>query len=269
MLPSRSDPAVYYFAKPKIWLKKGWSVKEPKLIIGYPGIGLIGEIVVRFLVRFTNAKKVGFITSPFFSNQIIVDRYGNAKLVGVTLFIKNRDEGDLLFALSQKHQEVMGGELKTTEILLKLFKKLGGKFVYSVGGHLTLESNGVPVWGIVSEPEIANTLKEKGITLAPAGTPVVGGAGIALGLCSFFGLKGIGLLGLTRSEKPDFATSRTIIEKLSSLLGLSVEYSLLDAEEAKWNKMEAKYREELNKVKLDKTLSLLFKKEYKRPEYLG
>jgi proteasome assembly chaperone (PAC2) family protein len=269
MLPSRSDSAVYYFTKPKIWLKKGWTVKEPKLVIGYPGIGLIGELVVRFLVRFTNAKKVGFITSPFFSNQVVVDRYGNAKLVGVALFIKNRDEGDLLFALGQKHQEVMGGELETTEILLKLFKKLGGKFVYSVGGHLSLENNGASVWGIASEPEVANMLKEKGIMLAPTGTPIVGGAGIALGLCNFFGLKGIGLLGLTRSEKPDFVTSKAILEKLSSLLNLSIEYSLLEAEEAKWNKMEEKYREELNKVKLDKTLSLLFKKEYKRPEYLG
>lgn len=269
MLPSRSDSAVYYFTKPKIWLKKGWSVKEPKLIVGYPGIGLIGEIVVRFLIRFTNAKKVGFITSPFFSNQVIVDKCGKAKLVGVALFIKNRDDGDLLFALGQKHQEVMGGELETTEILLKLFKKLGGKFVYSIGGHLSLESSEIPIWGIASDPDVANMLKEKGIKLAPAGTPIVGGAGIALGLCSFFNLKGIGLLGLTKSEKPDFATSKTIIEKLSSLLNLSVEYSLLEEEEAKWNKIEEKYREELNKVKLDKTLSLLFKKEYKRPEYLG
>ncbi|MEM3368940.1 MAG: PAC2 family protein, partial [Thermoproteota archaeon] len=115
---------------------------------------------------------VGFITSPFFSNQVVVDKYGNAKLVGIALFIKNRNEGDLLFALGQKHQEVMGGELETTEILLKLFKKLGGKFVYSVGGHLTLERNEVPVWGIASEPDVANMLKEKGITLAPTGTPI-------------------------------------------------------------------------------------------------
>lgn len=269
MLPSRSDSAIYYFAKPKIWLKKGWTVKEPKLVIGYPGIGLVGEIVVRFLIRFTNAKKVGFITSPFFSNQVIVGRHGNAKLIGIALFIKNRDEGDLLFALGQRHQEVMGGELETTEILLKLFKKLGGKYVYSVGGHLSIESSEAPVWGMTSEPEVAIMLKERGIKLAPPGTPVVGGAGIAVGLCTFLGLKGVGLLGLAKGEKPDFTTSRAILETLSSLLNLKLEYSLLEGEEKKWNKIEEKYKEELSKVKIDKALSLLFRKEYKRPEYLG
>jgi len=267
MLTSRYDTSIYYFTKPKLWIRKGWSVKEPQLVIGYPGIGLVGEIVIKFLVKSMKAVKVGFITSPFFSSQVLVDKNGVAKLIGVNIFIKNRKEGDLILALGQKHQEVMGGELETTEVLLKFFKKLGGKNVYSIGGHLSLDEKN-RVWGVASEPSMLNILKEREIAIAPAGTPIVGSAGIAIGLCSLLGLKGIGLLGVTKKEGPDFDAARAIIEKLSLFLNLIPDYSLLHSEEEKWHKVEAMYEERLKKLKSDKTLSLLFK-EFKRPEYLG
>ncbi len=268
MLAGRIEPSVYYFTNPKLWISKGWAVSKPILVIGYPGIGRIGEIVVRFLIKSFKAQRIGMITSPYFSTQAVVDKKGRTRLLGVQIFLKNRKEGDLIIALGEQHQELMGGEFEASRILLKFFKSIGGDLVIAIGGHIEQPKAENRIFALAADPSGLEYLKSLGLEMAPIGTPIVGSVGITLGLCRLLGIKGIGLLGLASLGGPELESSRQVLEKLDTFLNANLDFSSFESEAQKWKELQDKYRKELKKLESDKSLSA-FLKGPESPEYLG
>ena len=268
MLAGRIEPSVYYFTNPKLWITTGWAVAKAVLIVGYPGIGRTAEVTVRFLARSFRAKRIGTITSPYFSTQAVVDKRGRARLLGVQIFLKNRKEGDVMIALGEQHQELMGGELEASRILLKFFKKIGGDLVIAVGGHVEQPKAENRVYALVTDPSMLEYAKNLELELAPTGTPIVGSVGITLGLCRLLGIRGMGLLGLTNVGGPDLESSRQVLEKMDKLLNANLDFSLFESETQKWKELQEKYRRELKRLENDRALSSLFRGPGS-PEYLG
>jgi len=269
MFSSGIDPNVYYFARPRIWVRKNWAVARPVLISGYPGLGRIGEIVLRFLVKSLSAKQIGVVTSPYFSTQAIVGKDGIARLTAVRLFLKPKADGDLLLALGEQHQELMGGEFETCRTLLSFFKKVDGTMVITVGGHMEPPRESLKTIAFASDVQTVAELKSKGLAIAPAGTPIVGTAGIMLGLSRLLGLRGIGILGLTNSEGPDLEAARHVLSNLSSLLQLRMDLMEFEIEAQKWKQLQIEYQKGLRKLEGEQGLPSLVRGGPEGPDYLG
>jgi len=264
------DPNVYYFTRPRMWIRKNWVVSRPTLISGYPGLGRVGEVVLRFLVRELSAKQIGIVTSPYFSSQAVVGKDGIARLTAVRLFLKPRPEGDLLLALGEQHQELIGGEFETCRVLLSFFKKVGGTKVITVGGHMEPPRGNLRTYVFASDARLPSQLKADGFTMAPAGTPIVGAAGIALGLSRLLGLQGIGILGLTNSEGPDLEAARHVLGNVDTLLKLGLDFSKFENETRKWKQLQEQYRKGLRRLEEDQRFSSLLQgRGSEGPDYLG
>lgn len=264
------DPNVYYFTRPRIWIRKNWVVSKPVLISGYPGLGRIGEVALRFLVKGLSAKQIGSVTSPYFSTQAVIGRDGVARLTAVRLYLKPRADGDLLLALGEQHQELMGGEFETCRTLLSFFKKVGGDSVITVGGHMEPPREDLKTYGFASDARCVEQLKSAGITLAPAGTPIVGAAGVLLGLSRLLGLRGIGILGLTNSEGPDLESARHVLNNLDALLKLGLDFSEFDQETQRWRRLQVQYQKGMRSLEEDRGFSSFMQRGGPQgPDYLG
>jgi proteasome assembly chaperone (PAC2) family protein len=76
-----------------------------------------------------------------------------------------------------------------------------------------------------------------------AGTPIVGTAGLLLGLAKFRKIDAVCLLGETRGYLPDPKTAKSIIEVLQRLLGIDVELKGLDEEIERSNEILGKMQD--------------------------
>ena len=79
-------------------------------------------------------------------------------------------------------------------------------------------------------------LKAKAI-VSPVGNPIVGTAGLILGLAHFKKIGALCLLGETRGYLPDPRAAKSVIEVLQAMFGFDVELASLDEEIAKADKM--------------------------------
>jgi proteasome assembly chaperone (PAC2) family protein len=76
-----------------------------------------------------------------------------------------------------------------------------------------------------------------------AGTPIVGTAGLLLGLAKFRKMDAVCLLGETRGYLPDPKTAKSIIKVLQRLLGIDVKLKGLDEEIERSNEILGKMQD--------------------------
>jgi proteasome assembly chaperone (PAC2) family protein len=89
------------------------------------------------------------------------------------------------------------------------------------------------VYGVATDPDLALALEGGGVTLLRSG--IVGGLnGILVGLCPFYGIRGVCLMGKTDGEKAvDLAAAENLIGATSDLLGLEISTEVLG-----WSRQE-------------------------------
>ena len=72
-------------------------LENPVLIEGLPGLGMVGRIAVKYLVKKLKAKPFAHLYSPHFPYYVIVNSKGNIRLLrGVFYYWKNQQNRDLI-----------------------------------------------------------------------------------------------------------------------------------------------------------------------------
>jgi len=61
-------------------------LENPVLIEGLPGLGMVGRIAVKYLVKKLKAKPFAHLYSPHFPYYVIVNSKGNIRLLGIARF---------------------------------------------------------------------------------------------------------------------------------------------------------------------------------------
>ncbi|MEM1557317.1 MAG: PAC2 family protein [Thermoproteota archaeon] len=231
----------------KIWIKKGIKIVNPVVVIGLPGLGRIGGIISRYLIKKLNTRLVGIITSPYFSNQVIVSGKGIARITGVKMYRSEimLNGSDLLIVTADEHLENIWGEYDVAMKMLKFLIKSGVKLIVTVGGHVSA-SGSKGVIGFASKKQLLKKLEEAGCKKAEMGTPVVGLSGIILGLSSIMRVDAVCILGETVSVRPDAEGSREVLHVLNKFLNLNMDISDFQHEEERINEIISRYE---NKVK--------------------
>lgn len=214
-------------------------LNNPVLIEGLPGLGLVGKITARYLVKQLKAEKFAYLYSPHFPYFVLVSKKGNVRLLrGSFYFWRNKnDKNDLIFFTGDSQAQTIEGQYEISNCLLNFAKQHNVKMIVTLGGY-RMEAKDKPkvVAAATNEAMLSRALKANAI-VSPVGSPIVGTAGLILGLAHFSKIDALCLLGETRGYLPDPVAAKSVVEVLQSMFGFEVGFAGLDEEIAKADKM--------------------------------
>jgi uncharacterized protein (TIGR00162 family) len=207
-------------------------LNDPILIEGFPGLGMVGSIATKYLVKQLKTQKLAVLHSPYFPYHVLVNKNGGVRLLrGELYFWKNiTGENDFIFLTGDSQAQTIEGQFEVANAILDFAEQKKVKTIVTLGGFRN-EIEAIPTVVAVSTNSalFERALKAEAVS-SKAGTPIVGTAGLLLGLAKFRNLDAICLLGETRGYLPDPKTAKRVIEVLQNLLGISVDLKELNAE---------------------------------------
>jgi uncharacterized protein (TIGR00162 family) len=214
-------------------------LKNPILVEGLPGLGLVGKIAIRHLIKQLKAEKFAFLYSPHFPYFVIVSKKGSVRLLrGAFYFWKNKGgKNDLIFFTGDSQAQTIEGQYEISDRILEFAKRYNVKLIITIGGYRMEAKDKPKVVAAATDSELLEKALSAGAEISPAGSPIVGTAGLILGLSHFRKIEALCLLGETRGYLPDPKSAKSILEVLQSILGFDANLSGLDEEIAKGEKM--------------------------------
>lgn len=217
-------------------------LKNPILIEGLPGLGLVGKIAIKYLVKQLKAQKLAHLYSPHFPYFVLVSKKGSVRLLrGTFYYWKNESgENDLILFTGDSQAQTIEGQYEISNVILDFARQKNVKLVVTIGGY-RVETKDKPkvIAAATSQSLLDRALKAEAI-ISPTGSPIVGTAGLILGLAPFKKIEALCLLGETRGYLPDPKAAKSVLEVLLRLLNLNVDLSGLDEEIAKAENMVAR-----------------------------
>lgn len=228
-------------------------MKNPVLIEGFPGMGLVGTISASYIVEKLKMEQIGYIKSELFPPMAAVHNhipmhparvYGSSKL-------------NMIVILSEFVIPI-GIVQELAESIFAFAKTVGVKQIISLGG-ITIKGEQDEVYAIASNMDLVNKVsKYKTVKMIKEGA-TTGVTGVLLARGADEGFDVVSLLAEAQPEYMDPRAASMVIEVLNEMLGLKIETASLD-QEAKT--IESKMREVMSKAKASQT-------NYKKAESLG
>lgn len=214
-------------------------LNNPILIEGLPGLGLVGKIAIRYLVKQLKAEKLAYLYSPHFPYFVLVNKKGSVRLLrGTFYFWKNKKaKRDLLLFTGDSQAQTIEGQYEISSSILDFAKQCNVNMIVTVGGYRMEAKDKPKVIVAATNQELLDKTLRAGAIVSPVGSPVVGTAGIILGLARFKKIDSLCLLGETRGYLPDPKAAKSVLEVLKALLGIDVNLNMLEEEISKAEKM--------------------------------
>jgi uncharacterized protein (TIGR00162 family) len=207
-------------------------LKNPILVEGFPGLGMVGSIATQYLVKRLKAQKLAILYSPHFPYHVLVNKKGGARLLrGEFYFWKNETgENDFILLIGDSQAQTIEGQFEVANSILDFAEKKKVKTIITLGGYRNEIEDTPKVVAVSTNPALfERALKARAIS-TDAGTPIVGTAGLLLGLAKFRKIDAVCLLGETRGYLPDPKTAKSVIEVLQAILDVNVDLKGLDEE---------------------------------------
>lgn len=234
--------------KETVSLKQRWRIqcfekklpvlKNPVLIAGLPGIGNVGKIVVDFLIDELKAKPLYKIHSSAFPHTVFVTEKNLVELPSIELhYVKGTGKTPDFLLLSG---DVQPTEQETCydfcDLVLDIFQEFKGKEIITLGGIGLQEVSQQPkVFCTGNVQEIIDCYK-KDTAINPnlygVVGPIVGVAGVLLGLAQHRNIPAISLLAETIAHPyyVGIKGSKEILSLLQKKFMLSLDIAKLDKE---------------------------------------
>ncbi len=236
-----------------IQIKKVPKLKNPLLIVGLPGIGLVSKLAVEHLIRETKAEKFATIFSPYFPNEVISLGKGWLKPFTISLFYKKTKKGHFVFVVGDIQPLTVEGQYELSSKILAFFYDLGGKEVLSMAGYGTNKIIEKPkIFASSTNKKLTESFLKKGAALLKKPIPIIGMAGMVPALSSIYGMKGACLLVETPGSFVDPRGAKALVEFISKIEGIKVKTTNLDKQAKETDRilheLEKKAREEAAKM---------------------
>ncbi|WP_297489573.1 proteasome assembly chaperone family protein [Thermococcus sp.] len=190
-------------------------IKNPVLIEGYPGIGLVGHIAGNFLAKELNMTLIGYVESPFLPPMsTVLEGEPNPPL-------RFYGKDNLIVAVADIYvPPTLVNEI--AKELVGYLKGMGVRKIVSMGGiGIGFFKEKMDVWGVGTRDEFNRKLQEAGAKLLQYGS-IMGMSGKLLWEAKKEGLEAYALLGETFGDRPDPRAAANVIEVLKRLIGIEV-----------------------------------------------
>jgi len=219
--------------------------KNPILIEGLPGMGMVGRIATRYLIKQLSAQRFAELYSPHFPYYVLVNKKGSVRLLRAEFYFWKNQTGqsDLLFLIGDSQAQTIEGQYEVTSSILDFAQKLGTKMVITIGGYRKEAEETPQVMAVSTNPELLKRALEAKAIASPSGNPIVGTAGLLLGLAKFKKIDALCLLGETRGYLSDPRAAKSVLEVLQKIVDLELNLSGLDSQIEKSKEIVAKMRE--------------------------
>lgn len=219
----------------KTFVKELKSVKlrRPILLEGFPGLGYVGKISISYMVKQLNAKKLAELYSPFFPNHVITNTRGSARLPRADFYFWQNpaEEKDLIFLTSDAQAQNIEGQYEVVDAFLSYAKEMEVEHIIAIGGYSSkIQDRSTRVVCASTNKILLDSVLKTGAEVSPTGNPIVGLAGLTLGLAKFRGLDATCVLGETAGHMPDPAASKNVLMVIQRLLNLVLDLRPLDGE---------------------------------------
>ena len=206
-------------------------LENPVLIEGLPGLGMVGRIAVKYLVKKLKAKPFAHLYSPHFPYYVIVNSKGNIRLLrGVFYYWKNQQNRDLILFTGDSQAQTIEGQYEIAAKIADYAKSKGVSLIITLGGYRKEVEGSPKVYAVSTSRELLEKALKAECMKSPSGNPIVGIAGILLGIARFKGLNALCLLGETRGYMPDPKAAKSVLNALCKILELNIDLSGLDIE---------------------------------------
>jgi uncharacterized protein (TIGR00162 family) len=255
------DTYIKEFAQPEL--------RNPILVEGLPGLGLVGKIAIRYLTKQLKAQRFAYLYSPHFPYFVLVNKKGNVRLLRGTFYFwkNNNGQNDLVLFTGDSQSQTIEGQYEIADRMLDFSKKHGVKTIVTIGGYRMETKDKPKVYVAGTAKDLLDKTLRAGAALSDSGSPIVGTAGLILGLARFKKIDALCLLGETRGYLPDPLAARSVLEVLKATFGFEVDLAGLDEDIAKAETMVTRLQkiEEKRALQAEETR----KEEDKKTTYIS
>ncbi len=227
-----------------IIMKEKAELKSPVLIEGLPGQGMVGKIVVEYLVKKLEAQKIAELYSPHYAYYVLVNKTGTVRLLRSEFYCWKNDEGenDLILLTGDTQPQTIEGQYEVADSILKFAEQNNVKMILTIGGYRTETKDEPQVFISATNNKLISKVSEMGVRSTPPGNPIVGTAGLLIGLANLRNLEAACLLAETPGYLPDPKAAKSVVKVISKMLGFEVDLSGLDEEIVKYQQIEERMR---------------------------
>jgi uncharacterized protein (TIGR00162 family) len=234
------DIVIVYKEKPVL--------NDPVFVEGLPGVGNVGKLAAEHLVDQLKAVKFAEIFSKFFPPQVLVNDSGVIRLVSNEMYYVKRSDGahDIIIMVGDYQGLTPDGQYELSDKTLQVIKELGVKRMFTLGGYGLGKMIEKPrVLGAATDPELVEEMKKHGVTFSKGepGSGIVGASGLLLGLGNLYGMKSVCLMGETSGYFVDPKGAQAVLEVLSRILGVTIDFKELEAKAEQIDQITSKLRE--------------------------
>jgi uncharacterized protein (TIGR00162 family) len=209
-------------------------LSNPILIGGFPGLGSVGQIAITYLRKKLKAKTMADLYSPHFPHHVVVSSSGRVRLPRAQFYLwRNLQEGgrDLILVTGDSQAQGYEGQYAVVDAILNYARQRGAKTAITIGGFRIKRRSSEPkVVSISSNRTLLKKMLSAGAERSPVGNPVVGFAGLALGLARFRKMRAACLLGETVGYMPDPKAAKAVLNVLRHFLDVALDLSSLNEE---------------------------------------
>lgn len=218
--------------------------KTPILVEGLPGLGMVGRIATRYLGKQLKAERFALLYSPHFPYYVVVNKKGNTRLLrGEFRYWKNSAGNDLMLFTGDSQAQTIEGQYEIAETILGFAKKHGVEAIITLGGYRKEAKETPLVIATATDSQILDRAIDAGASLSPPGNPIVGTAGLLVGMARFREIPAVCLLGETRGYLPDPKAAKSLLLVLMRMLKIDIDLNALDKDIAKSDKILEKMRQ--------------------------
>lgn len=207
-------------------------LKNPILVEGLPGIGLVGKLAADHMLDELKAKKFIEIYSPYLPPQVFIQDDGTIRLVNMEFHYWRGKKSDLILLTGEFQGITPDSQYQLSEKILDIAERFNVSKIFTLGGLGTGDITTKPrVFGAVTKKELIGELEGSGIVFKGGGA-IFGASGLLLGLGLLRGIHGACLMGETHGQIIDAKSAEAVLRVLTRVLGIEIDMTKL-AEKAK------------------------------------
>ncbi len=193
-----------------------FDLKEPTLIEGFPGVGLVGTISASYIVEKLKMEPLGYIISEKFPPIAAVHNY--IPLHPARIYKSKKHNLVVLFS---EFTIPMGVIHHLTSEIIEWSTEHKVSSIFSLGG-ISIEAEQKEVFGIASTAELAKKLESSGIKRIKEGA-TTGVSGVLLAECATRGFPAASLLAEAKPDFMDPLAAAMVLDKLKLLMDLDLD----------------------------------------------
>jgi len=206
-------------------------VKDAVLIEGLPGIGNVGKIAAKHLIKELNAKKFATLYSHTFPPQVLIRKNGTILTMKNDFYYWKSDRGtkDLIFVTGNTQSATPQGQYELAELIWDVAKPYGISSLYTLGGlGIGRIVEKAKVYGAVTNPKLIPELEKLGVIIKREGIgQIIGISGLLLGQSMRNKVDGVCLMGETSGYYLDPNSAKSVAEVLTRCLDLKIDMESL------------------------------------------